>query len=336
MQIYLDSGYLNIPEIAKHPGWLKVIIGARQVGKTYGTLKYHVDNDIPHILLRRTSAELQLIGDSVDLNPYKVLEPEHRIGIFKQGKYYRICDYDEEGKPQAPRGMALSLAMISHIRGFSGRSFASIIYDEAIPEKGVIVRQSEGDSLLNAYTTINGNRELEGCAPCQLWLLANSNDINSPVLDALNLTEPILKMRRRGLEMLSTDDYIIVQPNKSPIAARRSQSALMRQISSGSEFYGMAINNEFSYDQSPLIINMPLKGLSPLFNFDSRLYAWEGDNRIYICRAPHKGAYYAGRYGAGQLVADYRWIKRYYAEGLVYFSDAALLGEFKRLFKLDY
>ena len=33
MNIYLDNGYLNAAELAADPSWLKVIIGARQIGK---------------------------------------------------------------------------------------------------------------------------------------------------------------------------------------------------------------------------------------------------------------------------------------------------------------
>ena len=98
------------------------------------------------------------------------------------------------------RGIATSLSEIAHIRGFIGSGFSDLVFDEFIPEKGVVTRRTEGDAFLNAYTTINGNRELAGAPPLRAWLLANTNNIKSPVLDALNLTDDILWMRRKGKE----------------------------------------------------------------------------------------------------------------------------------------
>ena len=65
MNIYDDNGYLNIAEIAGAGAWLNVLISARQrFGKTYGVLKYMLDNNINHILLRRSTKELEAITAS--------------------------------------------------------------------------------------------------------------------------------------------------------------------------------------------------------------------------------------------------------------------------------
>ena len=308
MRIYNDQGYLNISEIAKAPAWLIVIIGARQVGKTYGTLKYMLDNDIRHILLRRTSEELELIGSSLELNPYKPFEPDYQTGIFKKNKLYQIADYkiEDEKKPviEKSRGLALSLAQISHIRGFNGSSYTDIVYDEFIPEKGVTVRRSEGDSLLNAYTTINGNRELKGQPPARLWLLANSNNINSPVLEALNLTDRVLEQRRKGQEWSQEGGVLLIQPKSRNIIDQRKKTALMDHLGEGGNFAEMALNNEFAYDRSPLLKQFNLKGLQPLFSYNDLFYAWEGKGFIYICRAKHKKDPYAGNDYSRQQLAN--------------------------------
>lgn len=337
MNIYLDNGYLNAAELAADPSWLKVIIGARQIGKTYNVLKYHLDHNIPFILLRRTTEELEMI-QGAELNPFKAFEPEYHVGIFRKGKLLVICDYDENGTPTDPRGLVLSLPQIAHIRGFSGAAYKAIIYDEFIPEKGVRVLKSEGASLLNAYTTINGNRELEGRPPVDLWLLANSNDLNSPVLEALNLTDDVITMRVKGLETYhSKTGALIVQPFSRKVIDKRKTTALMQQVSADGEFYGMAINNEFSYNRSPLIKAQSIKGYKPLFGYDSKIYAWEGPNSIYICRAPHKIRNYKNSdFDRSCLAADFFWIKRAYDCSLVYFSDHRMLILFQWLFDINY
>ena len=50
--IYTPEGWLNVPALADLPAWLRVIIGKRQVGKTYGTLKYMIESGRRFILLR--------------------------------------------------------------------------------------------------------------------------------------------------------------------------------------------------------------------------------------------------------------------------------------------
>ncbi len=340
--LYLPEGWLNFEYIDKQPAWLIVILGKRQVGKTYGALQTMLRKGYYHMLLRRTTAELDTISASPDLNPYKVYEPEYHVCLFKQAKKLcRICDYilDEEGKavPQDQRGLATSLAEIAHIRGFNGSAFTDLIFDEFIPEKGVIIRRSEGDSFLNAYTTINGNRELSGKPPLRAWLLANTNRIDSPILEALNLTDDILKMRRKGKEELLTSTGVyILQPDSVRISELRSDTALIKQISKKSEFYGMAQENQFSYDDSPYIRSLPLKGMQPLWGLEDRIYCWNRGDQMYICKASFKKSaapvYEDSRLGAEQLRMEHLYMKPYYYAGMICFSDLSVLARFKNIF----
>ncbi|MBP5750905.1 MAG: phage DNA encapsidation protein, partial [Firmicutes bacterium] len=209
--IYTQDGWLDVPALAARGCWLNVITGPRQVGKTYGKLKYIIEEKRPFILMRRTVEEVQFLGINTEVNPFKVFEPEHEISMDRAGK---ILNISEDGEII---GICLGLPTVATIRGFSASRFTDIIFDEFIPEKHVIQRKTEGDALLNAYTTINGNRELEGRPPVRLWLLANSNNINSPILTALGLVDPILRMREKGQEVFQKDGVLIVQPGSMKI-----------------------------------------------------------------------------------------------------------------------
>lgn len=86
---------------------------------------------------------------------------------MKGGKVtYTIGRFEyEDGKPKQcleKYGIGMTLPSIANIRGFNGSQFEDVVFDEFIPERIVIKRKAEGDALLNAYVTINGNRELEG------------------------------------------------------------------------------------------------------------------------------------------------------------------------------
>lgn len=344
MSLYNVLGYLNLYHIDIKKAWLNIILGARQVGKTYGTLELMLQENRNHILLRRTTAELDTIASNIDLSPYKVFEPRYYTGLFRSGKKLcQIADYitDDNGKPEIikARGIATSLSEIAHIRGFSGGAFSDLVFDEFIPEKGVIIRKSEGDAFLNAYVTINGNRELQGKPPLRAWLLANTNNIDSPILEALNLTDSILYMQRKGLEELLLDNGVyIIQPKSEGILSQREQTALMRQVNRNSEFYGMAIKNEFAYDESPYVKLMPIKGMKPAWCYDDLMYCREYSGGYYISRAPFKvkaSERYSGtKTGREQLELNYSFIIRYYYAGMVAFSDLRLLSLFKQIFNI--
>lgn len=343
--LYLPEGWINIDYIDSRKAWLNIILGKRQVGKTYGTLLQMLKKDYQHILLRRTTAELDTISGSPDLNPYKVFEPEFKVGLFRQAKKLcRICDWlpDENGKaiPGSQRGLATSLAEIAHIRGFSGQSFTDLVFDEFIPEKGVITRKSEGEAFLNAYVTVNGNRELEGKPPLRAWMLANTNRIDSPILEALNVADDVLYMRRKGLEEFMTDTGVfIVQPDSARITELRSETALMKQVNRKSEFYGMAMENEFSYDASPYVKTIPIKHLQPVWSYDEKLYCWERSEGYYICRAQFRSSnamhYTSSRTDRERLQMEFAWMKPYYYAGCILFSDLRVLSIFKQIFEIN-
>lgn len=343
--LYTPEGWLNFDYILDQGAWLNVIVGARQIGKTYGALLTMLKYDLPHILLRRTTEELETIISTPDVSPYKVFEPDYKIGFFKSGK--KICtinDYtiEENGKitEGKQRGIATSLAQIAHIRGFNGSPFTDLIFDEFIPEKGVICRQTEGDSFLNAYRTINGNREITEDRPAlRAWLLANSNSINSPILDALELTDIILFMRRKKLETFKTDDNtLIIQPRSERIIEKQKETALMKRISSNSDFYQMAINNEFAYDKSPYVKTMPINGMTPIWAYNDMMFCYERPDGYYICRAKAKVKarynYEGTRTGREQLYNDFAFIKPFYFFGDIAFADLRLLTLFKNIFNI--
>ena len=332
--IYTPDGWLDVPSLAARGCWLNVITGPRQVGKTYGTLKYIIEERRPFILMRRTVEEVQFLGINTEVNPFKVFEPEHEISMDRAGK---ILNISEDGEII---GICLGLPTVATIRGFSASRFTDIIFDEFIPEKHVIQRKTEGDALLNAYTTINGNRELEGRPPVRLWLLANSNNINSPILTSLGLVDPILRMREKGQEVLQKDGVLIVQPGSMKIIRKRSETAMMKHLKktkSAERFTGMALENEFSYNDQTLVGKMPLGGLKPLCGI-GMAYVWQRDDGfLYICRAPHRTEIYEdSEYMRERFRDDYWWIFDQYRSGEIRFADLHILEFIKALFDIKF
>ena len=70
-KLYLESGYLNMEYIINLPVPFIFVLGGRGTGKTYGALKYLLDNDKRFIMMRRTQTQVDMIKDSA-FNPFKI------------------------------------------------------------------------------------------------------------------------------------------------------------------------------------------------------------------------------------------------------------------------
>ncbi len=337
MKLYTSEGWLNVPALANVHAWLRVIVGKRQIGKTYGVLKYMLDRNRRFILLRRTVEEVQFLGTNPAVSPFTVYEPERHIKLQRTGK---VLDIIDEDAGDCSMGICMGLPTVATVRGFSAGGFTDIVFDEFIPEKHVITRKTEGDALLNAYTTINGNRELQGRPPVNLWLLANTNNINSPILKALGLVDPLLQMRERGKEWQFSNGVLLVQPTSEKITQARKDTVMVKHLKrsgSAERFLGMSIENDWSYNEAVLVGKMSMSGLKPLASY-SFMYIWErADGFLYVCRTSHtKEMYGVGEYDTEKFRDQYYWLFDVYRSGQIRFSDLHLLELFRAVFDIKF
>lgn len=336
MGLYLPSGFLNqqwIYEQAQRIGAAFIVeIGARQVGKTYGTLQLQLGKKTPFILMRRTKDEAKFISNGA-INPFLALgeddiicknETEYTGGIFR-------------GEDRI--GMIMSLNTVAKIRGFYGGAYTDLVYDEFIPESHVYKIKNEGDAFLNAIVTISGNRELEGKPPLLTWLLSNSNNIASPILQALNLTDKIESMIMRGQEFSAMPErgVIIVLPKSERVLQERQKNALVKAAGTGSRFYQMAYENQFSYNDPEHVGIKPLNNYKPIFSVTGRLTAYlrKGKRELYI------GVYKKGakefadtERGLRELLLNFPELKVLYTTGCCYFQNMVVKQTYIDMLKL--
>lgn len=243
MDLYGKNGYLNIEALKKSP--FMILIGARRTGKTYGVSKYLLDNNRKFMYIRRTTGELEFAMSERNF-AFRNMEAEgYFLKPAKDGKYnYSIETCDD---PPQIIGSATSLTLVSKMRGFDASGITDIMFDEFIPEKHIAKIPHEGDAVLNMYETINGNRELQGKPPVTLWLLANSNNLNSEIISAFSIRQKIEQMQDRGQEYSEYRNMTIVLSMHSPISEAKRNTALYQAIQEN-QFTEMALNNAFSYN----------------------------------------------------------------------------------------
>lgn len=341
MNLYDENGYVDIPRIYDRGLFWQLITGGRGTGKTYGALKMVVDRKIQFIYLRRTQAVVDLLG-APERHIFKSLDSDtdDTIMPFSMDKYtsgFWRTETDDNGKAikiGPCLGYMAALSTFANLRGFDGSDIELVIYDEFIPEKHEKRLKNEFDALLNAYETINRNRELQGRPPLRMLCLSNANDIANPIFIGLDLVNRSVRMKRKQIDVYEDPSRGIglYFTDRSPISERKADTALYR-LTKGSAFADMALKNDFSRDKTSTAIRArDLRELRPIVAIgDLCIYQGKGDGFLYACTHisgnPERYLYTAG--DAARFRHRYGWIsiaylnrqiecEDYLAENLLY------------------
>lgn len=278
MNIYEKSGYLNIPAILELDIPFNFIVGGRGTGKTYGALKYVILSGREFMLMRRTQTQTDYINRP-EFSPFKPvcedlkIEVEHR-SISPYNTAYFMNDN--------LIGYSCALSTISNLRGFIA-PVSLLIYDEFISERHERPIKEEGAALLNAYETLNRNRELKGQKPMQLLCMANAFNIANPVFLELGLVGIAEKMKQTGQEVYINRQrgVAIFLPHSEKIAGEKRKTALYKLA--GGAYADMALNNNFAYNPTDFIKSQPLAEYRPVVTVgEITIYRHKSGRRYYV------------------------------------------------------
>ena len=268
MKLFSENGYVDIRSIlADDERYTFVwIIGGRATGKTYTFLKTVIEDDMRFIYMRRRQTQVDLIK-TPEFNPFKKLNKNEGWNIVPapitknhSGFYNGKMDKDGIIRPEgSPLGYAMALSTISGLRGFDASDVEIWCYDEFIPEMNERAIANEGSAFLNAYETINRNRELEGEKALRFIGLSNSNTAANDIFLYLHLTEVVERMKKRGQRVWQNLDRrtMIIDLGDSEISEQKRDTALYK-MAQGTDFIGMSLDNEFIDDDFSNINSMPL------------------------------------------------------------------------------
>ena len=335
MNLYNKLGYINIDWIVsncdKNNISFIIIIGARQIGKTFGTLKYMIENNKKFILMRRTQAEADFINSGV-MNPFGGIDSS--VSVKKLTQYTGGIYKDEL------IGVTMALSTVSKIRGFSGIDFTDLVFDEFIPETHVAKIKNEDDAFLNAIITLSGNREIEGKPPLRIWLLANSNNFSSPILSSMGLQNKLEKMMNKNQEysMMAEKGILLILPQSKDIISKRKQTSIYKVIDSGSNFSKMAFGNEFSYNDNENVNSKNLSNYNELFSVSQKftVFISKDHTHLYVTKildiSKRKVIYSPTERGRKQILKTYVDIHNWYIRNLIFFDSLKTKTDFVNYF----
>lgn len=323
MNLYLDNGYANMGGIIDIPVPFIFCIGGRGTGKTYGALKEIVSRETTFFLMRRLQSHIDIISKP-EYSPFKKLNMDLHWNISvetiakNQAAFYR-----DEG--ESPIGYAGALSTISKIRGFDSSDVDIILYDEFVPERHEHTIKNEGAAFLNAYETINRNRELSGGKPVKCLCLGNAENIMNALFVELGLVRKAEQMLRKG-QTTSIDSkrgVAIVFLKDSPISKKKKDSALYR-LTSGNEFEQMALNNDFVEREYNNVKSLKISELRPIVTV--------GELTLYNHKV--SGMLYASTHSSGSVPVygtseqeiirfrrAYPWIFKMLLDGKIIFEE---------------
>lgn len=326
--IYLSSGYFNVEYVLRFPAPFIFVVGGRGTGKTYGALRYVLENHIKFIYMRRMQAQADIINKP-EFSPFKSvmrdtgqLITSMPVTKYNSAFYLAKLEDDKLIPDGAPIGYTMALSTVSNLRGFDMSDCTLLIYDEFIPEQHERPLKNEAAALFNAYETINRNRELTGSQALKVLCLANANTLNNPIFASLGVMDKVLTMEKKQQAVTINADrgYAIVMLSGSPVSRQKKNTALYA-LTQGTEFSRMAIDNSYNVQFTRQAVN--LVEYAPLFVVDGvAVYRHKAGSGLYVTR----------HISGGIAEIDARLYKKLYAamlsdldaRGLVIYEDIAL------------
>ena len=351
VNIYTKAGWLDwdkIVKIAKNCPWI-CAIGHRQVGKTYGVIKWCIENNKTFLFVRRTKTQYDMIFKP-ETNPFKPLVDNGAMApiIFKTvnkditAVYYSTETEDGKIVPKGEKlGLCTSLSCFSNVRGASFPEIDVIIMDEFIKQKNEAKIKGEAGALLNLYYSVNSNREIQGKPPVRVFCLANANAISNTLYVELNIVTRAYEMMKNHQEISLDEKHklCMIHLYKSPIAEKMkkvSTLAALTSLNPTSEFNEMAFENKFALQETDAIKSFKLPG-------EWKALCTIGCITIYTHK--HDRTYYVSTYKTGtcrtystteiekrRFINKFLYVYTAFLRSQVFFQDYTCLVMFQKAF----
>lgn len=292
-----DGYYHFCDDLEAYPeAWCYIVWSKRGPGKTYSSLKYAKEENIPFIYMKRTIEDVELICSGsdkygIDPSPYKPLNRDLGWNVkadsIKKGMggFYEHTEENEAGG--VPVGFLLALNAVKRFKGFDFSECEWILFDEFIPQAGEIIKRSEGEMLLDLYMTVARDRQKRGLPALKLILFANAEEISTPITNTLEVVDLMADLNSSGqthyydqergilLHHITNEEVPIKDSEKTGIYA-----AMYNTAWGAKAFEGSFSNNDFSN-----VKRINLKGFIPLVELHHK------NKFLYVYVNPNTGRY---------------------------------------------
>ena len=281
-----DNGYIEIEDTDLKT--LNILFGGRGIGKTYSILKHRIQNALndpnQKFIWLRDSNEVckKIVAGNSLATPICLNEPNMpKITIEKFEGSFTFVAHLSDGIMK-PIGYLMALSTFHNARGINYDDVSCIVWDEFIPEEGTLVKKNQGAIFLNAYESVNRNREFDGLKPVQIIFLSNTNDIYSDVLADLGVNEIIESMAYNKESVFVNADMWIKFLSSEAFYEKKKDTFIYR-IANNDKFKNMALDNKFNNNLALVKRDLKLKNATGLLTVDGRYTLIQlEDNTLYF------------------------------------------------------
>ena len=279
---------------------LNILFGARGPGKTFSILKHRIEDSVADeteqskfIWLRDSETVIRKIAAGNSLTaPIEAKTPNFpHVEIIKTGGETYKFILDPKTDNYRELGYLMALSTFHNARGLSYEDVIDITWDEFIPEEGTIVKKHQGTIFLNAYESINRNRELEEPPrpPVRITFLSNSEDLYSDVLEDLGVSYIIEHMSITGEKTYRDEDIWIEMIEAEEFKKKKAETFIYR-INKNDKFKNMALDNKFNNNLALIKPDAKLKKATGLFTIANRYTLLQlADGSLYYKLGVWKG-----------------------------------------------
>lgn len=285
--------------------WCYIIIGGRNTGKTYSSLKSCYLKGRKFVFVKRTIEDVDYMCDKkdddleFDISPFKSVNRDLGINVkaikVKKGLggFYN-CDMEEDKPSGKPIGYICSLNGVSKVKGFDMSDCDWLIFDEFIPQPWDRINRKEGEQLMDLYKTVSRDREHRGKPALKLICLANATRISNPVCNILEITDKLVDMQvNHSSYFKDTDRGIFVhQIRDNEAFLEEEKKSMIYKAMANTQWGQMALSNDFAYDDFSAVKKSNLKGFIPLLCVHHKskyYYIYNKEGLYYMTLAPAKG-----------------------------------------------
>lgn len=293
---YNDKYYYLSKDLIEYPdAWCYVVYSRRGIGKTYGALNLFQDQDLKFCYMKRTNEDVDFICSqntlmSIDPSPFYPINRDKGTNIIPKlikkgfGAFYRADN--EDNITGSPIGYIISLNAVKRIKGYDLSEVDFMLLDEFIPQKGEIVKLSEGELLLDAYMTISRDRQERGRDPLRLILFANAEEISTPITNTLELTDIIAGMKNKTHYYNPEREILIhhITDKEFPITEKERRGIFKGMYNT--DWFDKSFGGEFSGNDFSNVVDMSLK------NMQGMIHIYYKRKDYYIYYHPIKSIYY--------------------------------------------
>ena len=256
------------------------VIGMRGGGKTYGSLKYCVEQYLKYrkqgeewqfVYLRRMKTELEKLTISRGGRLFKAVEeefPEHELKAESNVLY---CDKEVIG-------YAVPLSTASILKSDAFPNVKMIVFDEfIIDNRGTYhYLKDEVTKFLDLYETISRGRDVK------VFFLSNAVSVTNPYFDYFHLDKPY----NGDIQRFGKSKEILVQNFVNEQLSQIKRESRFGKIINDTDYLDYAYNNEWLLDNDDFIEQKKqrCKYFVTLRYHDNWIGVWmdETDWRFYI------------------------------------------------------